>query len=486
MPFISLMQEMLGSTAVLMPHVVLMAGVLLLLVAVPARFATLGALVTLALGAWASGVVDVYSEHSALLMLEVMPLSAAIAFFVYVTSVFLLWFGEDYCTRQGLQRTEFAVLILLAGEGVRLLAEAQHFIPFYIGIELMSLSFYVLTAFHPRQPHAAEAGVKYFTLGGLASCLILFGVSFIYAVAGGLGFETVTTALHGDVLANPAVLIGVVLVLSGVLFKLSIVPFHMWTADVYTGAPLPVMLALATLGKIGAVAVFASLFYGPFLALGFAIQPPLMVMVALSMLLGAVLALQQVHLQRILAYSSITHMGFAVMALLTFTGQGLLMALFFTGVYVLTTLATGAALLCLRRQQSIPQYIPELTGLVKTHPWLGGSLLVSLLSLAGLPPFVGFFAKVYVFQAVYEAGLGWLVVVGVVASAIAVAYSLMILKPIFFGDAEEDFGWEKHAPLLPFVSALGLSVALLVLFFWHLPFMGVLFEISTYVPYITY
>jgi NADH-quinone oxidoreductase subunit N len=343
----------------------------------------------------------------------------------------------------GIDRFEFPILALFATLGMLMMISANSLIALYLALELQSLSLYVMTAFHRDQTRSTEAGLKYFVLGALASGLLLYGCSLIYGFTGTLSFDGIASALTGETGVEGAhhtgVLIGLVFVAAGLAFKLAAVPFHMWTPDVYEGAPTPVTAFLAAAPKVAAVGLTLRVFYQPFGAWVAEWQQIIVFVSVASMLLGAFAAIGQANLKRLLAYSSIGHVGFAFVGLAAGSAEGVYGVLVYMAIYLVMTLGAFGCLLAMRRHGIPVEGVDDLAGLAKTQPLLAAALAVFMFSLAGIPPLAGFFAKLYVFLAAIEAGLTPLAVIGVLASVVGAYYYLRIVKVMYFDDAEETF-----------------------------------------------
>jgi NADH-quinone oxidoreductase subunit N len=327
-------------------------------------------------------------------------------------------------------KPEYYVLLALCTLGALVLINSSHFVSFYLGLELMSFPLYILAAFLRRDANSSEAGLKYFVLGSLASGLMLYGISLLYAQTGQLGFAAVSSSLT-LLSSNPLILIALAMTAVGLIFKLSVVPFHMWTPDVYQGAPTPVTAVMASLPKLAATVALVRLLSGTFAPLSTTWQPALAVLAAAGMLVGSTLAILQTDLKRLLAWSTIAQVGFLLTGVVANNGAGAHGALFYVTIYGITMLGTFGALMTANIQTT-----SQLKGLGSTRPYLAAALLIYLFSLAGIPPLAGFFAKFTAFAAAVAAGYTWLAVVAVVCSAIAAFYSLWLIKLMYFDPSE--------------------------------------------------
>ena len=334
------------------------------------------------------------------------------------------------------ERFEYPVLIVLATLGMMLLASAGDLIALYLGLELMSLSLYVLAAFDRDSERAAEAGLKYFVLGALSSGMLLYGASLIYGVTGTVTFTGIAQAApEGGV----GLVFGIVFLFAGFCFKVSAVPFHMWTPDVYEGAPTPITAFFAAAPKVAAIAMFVRATIASFPGITTQWQQILVFVAIASMVLGAFAAIGQRNIKRLMAYSSIGHMGFALIGLASATEEGVRGVVVYMAIYLTMTLGTFACILAMRRDGAMVEEIADLAGLARTSPAMAFFLAMLLFSLAGIPPLAGFFAKFYVFLAAIKAGLYTLAVIGVLASVVGAYYYLMIIKVMYFDEPKPSF-----------------------------------------------
>ncbi len=353
-------------------------------------------------------------------------------------------------------KPEYYVLLALCTLGTLVLINSSHFISFYLGFELMSFPLYILAAFLRKDANSSEAGLKYFILGSLTSALMLYGISLVYAQTGQLGFSALSNALTLSP-SHPLTLVAMSLTVVALIFKLSVVPFHMWTPDVYEGAPTPVTAVMASLPKLAATAALVRLLSGTFMPLAATWQPALAVLAAFGMLAGSTLAILQTDLKRLLAWSTIAQVGFLLTGVVANNGAGAHGALFYVAIYGITMLGTFGALM-----DADIQTTAQLKGLSSTRPYLATALLIYLFSLAGIPPLAGFFAKFTAFAAAVAAGYTWLAVVAVICSAIAAFYSLWLIKLMYFDPAENTpQGSPKNISGIAY--ALSLAAALVVL-----------------------
>jgi NADH-quinone oxidoreductase subunit N len=373
----------------------------------------------------------------------------------------------DYIEREDMKRFEYPVLIVLATLGMLVMVSANDLITLYLGLELQSLALYVVAAFQRDRIRSTEAGLKYFVLGALSSGMLLYGCSMIYGATGATGFEPIAQAItENEGAASIGLVFGIVFLAAGLAFKVSAVPFHMWTPDVYEGAPTPVTALFAIAPKAAAIALFIRVMIGPFGELVIDWQPILMAISIGSMVLGAVAAINQTNIKRLLAYSSIGNMGYALVGLAAGTESGVRGILIYLAIYLVMTAGAFAVVLSMRQGGKMVEGISDLSGLSKTHPTMAMAFAIFLFSLAGIPPLAGFFGKLYVFLAAVEAGLYTLAVVGVLASVVAAYYYLRIIKIMYFDEAKVPLDKEAVARPLGLVQAV---TAILILLFFVYP-----------------
>jgi NADH-quinone oxidoreductase subunit N len=342
----------------------------------------------------------------------------------------------DYVQRERQQRFEYSILILLSTLGMMMLISAADLIALYLGLELMSLPLYVVAASHRDQLRSTEAGLKYFVLGALSSGMLLYGASLIYGFTGTVSFAGIAQAAsHGSV----GLIFGIVFLFAGFCFKVSAVPFHMWTPDVYEGAPTPVTAFFAAAPKVAGMAMFVRAAVAAFPGITSEWQQIVVFVSIASMLLGSFAAIGQRNFKRLMAYSSIGHMGYALIGLAAGTAEGVQGVLLYMAIYITMTLGIFAVILSMRRSTGMVESIDQLSGLARTHPTMAFLLAMLLFSMAGVPPLAGFFAKFYVFLAAIKAGFYVLAVIGVLASVIGAYYYLAIIKIMYFEEPAEPF-----------------------------------------------
>jgi NADH-quinone oxidoreductase subunit N len=373
-----------------------------------------------------------------------------------VGSIGTLWMSGDFLAGPDRRKFEYPILILLATTGMLLLISANDLIALYLGLELMSLALYVVAAFDRDNLRSTEAGLKYFVLGALSSGMLLYGASLIYGFTGTVKFAGIAQeAANGGI----GVTVGLVLLFAGLCFKVSAVPFHMWTPDVYQGAPTPITAFFASAPKVAAIAVFMRVSFSAFPAIMAQWQQVIVFVAIASMALGSFAAIGQRNIKRLMAYSSIGHMGFALIGLAAGTSEGIQGVLVYMAIYVAMTLGTFACIISMRRNQKPFEEITDLSGLARTNPAQAFILAMLLFSMAGVPPMAGFFAKFYVFLAAVKSGMFTLAVLGVLASVVGCYYYLLIVKIMYFDDPAPAFDPMGNA-LRTMVAATGLFVIL--------------------------
>ncbi len=377
-------------------------------------------------------------------------------------SIVVLLMSGDFMRRAGVDKFEYPILIVLATLGMLVLISANGLIALYLGLELMSLALYVVAALSRDDARASEAGLKYFVLGALSSGMLLYGASLLYGFSGTVSFAGVAAAIAGH--PNMGVIFGMVFLFAGLAFKMSVVPFHMWTPDVYEGAPTPVTTFFASAAKMAAVAITVRVVITAFPGAMTQWRQVIVFMALASMALGSFAAIGQANIKRLMAYSSIGHMGFALVGLAAGTQAGVRGVLIYMAIYLVMTLGTFAAIMSMRVNGKPVERISDLAGLSKTNPPMAYFLLILMFSLAGVPPLAGFWAKWYVFFAAVEAHLYWLAVIGILTSAVAAFYYLRVVKIMFFDEAAPAF--DKAS----FTQRAVLTLAsLAMLLFWVYP-----------------
>ncbi|EAP91076.1 MAG: NADH-quinone oxidoreductase subunit NuoN [Oceanicaulis sp.] len=357
---------------------------------------------------------------------------------VYLAGAVALVLAGHYLRTEQLARFEFPVLVTLAVLGMSFMVSANDLITLYLGLELQSLALYVLAAFNRDSLRASEAGLKYFVLGALSSGLLLYGSSLVYGFSGSTSFDAIAVAA-AEGSQNLGLLFGLVFVVAGLAFKVSAAPFHMWTPDVYEGAPTPVAAFFATAPKLAAMVLLARVLMEPFGPMTEQWQQVTMVMAVLSMAFGSFGALMQSNIKRLMGYSSIGNMGYVLVGLSAGTALGLWSVLFYMTLYVIGVAGAFAVILSMRRSEGMVERIEDLSGLSQTRPALAWSMTALMFSIGGMPFMIGFFGKLFVFYAAVQAGLIWLVILAVIFSTISIAYYLRVIKVIWFDEPTGDF-----------------------------------------------
>jgi NADH-quinone oxidoreductase subunit N len=369
----------------------------------------------------------------------------------------------DWLQRNRLEKFEYPVLILLSTLGMMLLISADNLIALYLGLELMSLALYVMAAFARDDGRASEAGLKSFVLGALSSGMMLYGSSLLYGFSGTVSFDGIAQAITAESLAQSSrlgVTFGLVFVLAGLAFKMSAAPFHMWTPDVYEGAPTPVTAFFASSAKVAAVAITARIVVTAFPGVSGQWRQIVVFLAIASMLLGSFAAIGQNNIKRLMAYSSIGHMGFALIGLAAGTEAGVKGVVLYLAIYLVMTLGSFACILTMRREGGMVEDISELGGFAETNLGVAFVLAMLLFSLAGVPPLAGFFAKWYVFAPAVKAGLYPLAIIGVLSSVVGAFYYLRIVKVMFFDEAKQ-----KFSAVEPYTRAVVVAAGLFVVFY---------------------
>ena len=390
------------------------------------------------------------------------PLSSLMKIVTLLAAFIVLAISTNYLKTLNLHKIEYSVLILSAVLGMIIMISANDLIVFYMGLELQSLALYVLATFNRENLKSSEAGLKYFVLSALSSGLLLYGCSLIYGFSGSTNFEIIASQLDSS---EYALTFGIVFILVGLAFKITAVPFHMWAPDVYEGSPTTVTLFFTIVPKIAALTIFIRFLYVPFLNLIEQWQMIIIFLSIASMLFGAIAAIGQTNIKRIIAYSSIGHIGYALAGLSTGTNEGIQSAIVYIIIYIVTNLGLFSCLLMFKRNNEYFENLKDLSGLSKNHPLISISLLIVLFSLAGIPPLAGFFAKFYIFTAVIEQSMYFLAIVGLLSTVVAAFYYLRIIKIIYFDNEKEKFDDDHHSWLR---FSLGLS-SILILFYFIFP-----------------
>ena len=363
---------------------------------------------------------------------------------LYLSGIFVMLSSTRYLILFQIFKIEYPILLLSSILGMSIMISSNDLIVFYMGLELQSLALYVLASFKRENPLSAESGLKYFVLSALSSGLLLYGCSLIYGYAGSTNFDIISSNINS---VNYGLTLGIVFILVGLAFKISAVPFHMWAPDVYQGSPTSVTIFFAILPKIAALTVFIRFLYIPFINLIDQWQVIIIFLSIASMIFGAVAAIGQKNLKRLMAYSSISHMGFALAGLAVGTNEGIQSSITYMSLYVIMNLSFFSSLFMLKINQKYYETIDDLSGLSKNHPMLSLAMLVSLFSLAGIPPLAGFFAKFYIFMAVIEQEMYFLAIVGLLSTVVAAFYYLRIIKTIYFDEEKQKYDKDHNLGL---------------------------------------
>ena len=455
------------------------------LLALPEIILVLGAMALLMLGAFRGesanklifwlAIVTLILAFGALLL---MPATGSVAFdgaFIFdpfarfmklltlIGSAAVITMSFDYLRQARLMKFEYPVLILLASVGMMMMISANDLLALYLGVELQSLALYVLATFRTSSVRSSEAGLKYFVLGALSSGMLLYGCSLIYGFTGTTGFTGIAAAA-GTSSPNLGLIFGLVFFMAGLAFKVSAVPFHMWTPDVYEGAPTPVTAFFATAPKVAAMAMFLRAVLVAFPDVTHQWQQIVVFISIASMVLAAFAAIGQTNIKRLMAYSSIGHMGFALVGLAAADAAGVQAVIIYLAIYLVMNLGVFACILAMRRSEGRVEEIDELAGLSRNNPMMAFLLAMLLFSLAGIPPLAGFFGKFYVFLAAINSGLYTLAVIGVLSSVVGAYYYLRIVKIMYFDEPADAFEPMPGAlKIMLFVSGI------LVIFFFTYP-----------------
>lgn len=386
-------------------------------------------------------------------------LSDVLKLFVYLISSVAIVYSRDYLIERNLFKGEYYVLALFAVLGMMIMISAHNMLTIYLGLELLSLCLYAMVAINRDSGVATEAAMKYFILGALASGMLLYGMSMIYGVTGSLDITTISSTIaSGKVINDTVLLFGVVFVIVGLAFKLGAVPFHMWIPDVYHGAPTSVTLFISTAPKIAAFAMMMRLLVEGLGNLHADWQELLIVLAILSMAIGNIIAIAQTNFKRMLAYSAISHVGFILLGILSGTVFGYSAAMFYTIVYAIMGLGGFGMIILLSRAGFEADNLDDLKGLNERSPWFAFIMLIVMFSMAGVPPTVGFYAKLAVLQSVVQVDLVWLAIIAVVFSIIGAFYYLRIIKLMYFDSPIEMTALQASLDMKATISANGLAI----------------------------
>ena len=400
-------------------------------------------------------------------------MSDLLKLFLYMTVLIVMFYSRGYVIdRESMNKGEYYVLALFATLGMMVMISANHFLTIYIGLELLSLSLYAMVAMNRDSVVSTEAAMKYFVLGALASGLLLYGMSMIYGATGTLEITGIAERLYGGGVNKSVLVFGLVFLVGGLAFKLGVVPFHMWIPDVYQGAPTSVTLFIGSAPKLAAFAIVMRLLVNGLITMAADWQAMLIILSVLSMAIGNLAAIAQTNLKRMLAYSAISHMGFMLLGIVTgvvggdarYALNAYSSSMFYVIAYVLMSAGTFGMILLMARAGFEAEEIDDFKGLNKRSPWFAGIMLMLMFSMAGVPFFIGFFAKFSVLQAVVAAGYMWLSIVAVLFSLIGAFYYLRVVKIMYFDAPADDTPLAAPLDMRILISANGLAVALLGIF----------------------
>jgi NADH-quinone oxidoreductase subunit N len=426
------------------------------------RFASVLTLAALALAALLVAVTPAGSGFDGLFVAD--SFATFMKLLLLAAAALAVLLALDTAEQAHVRRFEFPLLMLFATLGMMLMISAANLMTLYLGVELQSLSLYVLAAFARDEVRSTEAGLKYFVLGSLASGLLLYGISLVWGFGGSMDFSTLARTLSGPLAASKGLIVGLVFVIAGLVFKVSAVPFHMWTPDVYEGAPTPVTAFMSTAPKVAGFALLLRVMMTPFGHLLAEWQQVIVLVSVLSMLLGAVAAIGQHNIKRLMAYSSIGHVGYALIGLAAGSTVGLRGVLIYLLTYVFMNAGTFGCILAMRRRGLLVEEISDLSGLARTDPLLALAFAIFMFSMAGIPPFAGFWGKYFIFAAAVQSGMWTLAVLGVLISVIGAFYYIRIIKVMYFDETKEAFDFRPAS--LSLVVGIG---AVFTTFFFVIP-----------------
>ena len=386
-------------------------------------------------------------------------LSSFMKILTILGGAFILLMSKKFLKISKIFLIEYPILILSSILGMLVMISSNDLMLFYIGLELQSLALYVLASFNRDQLKSSESGLKYFVLSALSSGLLLYGCSLIYGFSGSTNFDIISNTVNSN---HYGLTFGIVFILVGLSFKISAVPFHMWAPDVYEGSPTPVTLFFSVVPKIAALTVFIRFLYVPFINMMDQWQPIIIFLSIASMIFGAIAAIGQKNWKRLIAYSSIGHIGYALAGLSVGTNEGLQSSIVYISIYIVMNLGFFSCLLMMKKNDLYFETIEDLSGLSKNHPILSLCFLIVLFSLAGIPPLAGFFAKFYIFKSVIEQSMYFLAIVGLLSTVIAAFYYLRIIKVIYFDEQKEKYDPDHNVWLR---ISLAFSTLLILLYF---------------------
>lgn len=428
------------------------------------RAVTIGAIFAFAIAA-VLVVMMPYGDSGRVAFNSLVHVSAFTAFLkvlILLGSALTLVLSTDFFEKEKIARFEYPVLVVLATVGMLIMVSAYDLMTLYMGLEMQSLALYVIASFHRDSAKSTEAGLKYFVLGALSSGMLLYGISLVYGFAGSTNFAMLAPLLTDN--PEAGVVIGMVFIIVGLAFKVSAVPFHMWTPDVYEGAPTPVSSFFAAAPKVAAMGLLVQVLTGPFGGMVGQWQQVIVFVSIASMVFGSVAAINQRNIKRLMAYSSIGHMGFTLVGLAAANADGLTGVLVYLAVYVVMGLGTFACIIAMRVNGKAVEQIEDLAGLSRTQPLVALALGLFMFSMAGIPPLAGFFSKFYVFRAAVQADLFALTIIGVLASVVGAFYYLRVIKVMYFDQPTVTF--DRMAPGVALVAG---ATCLVTALFWIYP-----------------
>lgn len=370
------------------------------------------------------------------------PMADVLKLMIYLSTSIMLIYTRSYISLRGMFRGEFYALVLFAVLGMMIMVSGQHFLTLYMGLELLSLCLYALVALDRDNAQATEAAMKYFVLGALASGMLLYGMSMIYGATGSLNISEVASALASGAQDRPVLVLGLVFIVAGIAFKLGAVPFQMWVPDVYQGSPTAVTIFIGSVTELAAFAFVMRLLIQGLYVLAIDWQGMLVIMAVLSIVIGNITAIAQTNLKRMLAYSTISHMGYLLYGFMSVSTNGYASAMFYISAYVMMSLCSFGIILLLSRQGFEAENLDDLKGLNQRSPWFAFLMMITMFSMAGIPPTLGFYAKFTVLQAALQAGYLWLVVFAVLMAVVGAFYYLRIVKLMYFDDPQD------HTPIV--------------------------------------
>ena len=401
------------------------------------------------------------------------PFSNFMKILTLLACSFVLLSSKEYLKINKIDKIEYPILILGSVLGMIIMISAYDLIVFYLGLELQSICLYILASFKRDDERSSEAGLKYFVLSALATGLLLYGCSLIYGFTGSTNFENISMNLNNT---NTGAIFGIVFIIVGLAFKVSAVPFHMWTPDVYEGSPTSVTVFFALIPKIAAFSIFIRFMYVPFVNMIDQWQLIIVFLAIGSMILGAVAAIGQNNIKRLMAYSSIGHIGYALAGLSTGTNAGVQSTIIYLVIYLFMNLSVFGCIFMMKREDNFLENINDLSGLSKNHPLLALCFLISLFSLAGIPPLAGFFAKFYIFMSVIESKMYALAIIGLLTTVISAFYYLRIIKIIYFDKPKKSF--ENTTDLGLRASLVMATIAILIYFIYPSTLINIVSSIT--------